>query len=339
MAASKALQQAQETLAKNRHVALGFVQQAGERETKRLLQQSAKELEQRIKQAVRAGPGEGSYTVVQMKATLAQVKHVLAGLTRDMQGVILERGKQAAEKGADGTAEYLRDADKAFRGVGTQPLALRTTMMLEAARGSSAASILRRLAADEDNPANLGVLQRYGVATIGYFEKTMQSGLLQRKSWPEMQRDITEKSPFLQAAPAYWAQRIVRTEVMGALNRGQWEATREANKQLEDMTKILSATFDDRTGADSYAVHGQIRRPDEAFEWWDGLYQHPPNRPNDREIVVPHRIRWPLPPYLRWRDAADIARAWKRDGRKGEPPERPMMTTVPLGRFGRGDEE
>jgi hypothetical protein len=100
------------------------------------------------------------------------------------------------------------------------------------------------------------------------------------------------------------------------------------------VTKILCATFDSRTGSDSFAVHGQIRRPDEAFAWWEGLYQHPPNRPNDREIVLSHRTSWPIPAELAWRSDSEVAARWALEGRKGAPPPRPKMTTVPLDRFG-----
>jgi hypothetical protein len=206
--------------------------------------------------------------------------------------------------------------------------------MVDAAIQGTNASLLRRLVG-EGAGAKPGILARYGAATIESFEQQLQLGLVAKKSFAEMKAALIEQSPFLQGAPASWAERIVRTETMGAYNRGAWEATREADTELGDVVKILSAVFDDRTGSDSYAVHGQIRRPNEAFEWWDGLYQHPPNRPNDRETVVTHRIAWKIPAYLRWRDSGAVAARWKAEKRKGRPPERPMMTTVPLGQFGR----
>jgi hypothetical protein len=122
----------------------------------------------------------------------------------------------------------------------------------------------------------------------------------------------------------------------GMYNRAGWEANREANDQLGDMVKITSGVFDDRTASDSYASHGQIRLPDEAFETWFGLMQHPPDRPQDRAIVVPHRIAWPIPDYLRWKTNEEIARRWAMEKRKGPMPPRPTMTTIPLERFGKG---
>jgi len=193
------------------------------------------------------------------------------------------------------------------------------------------------LASDDFVPTPGGVLTRYSSAVIEEFEGVLRRGMLTGKPWGDVRDELTSKSPFLQGSPKFWAERIVRTETMGAYNRAGWESIRAADDELGDMVKILSATFDDRTGWDSYQVHGQIRRVDEAFAWKGGLYQSPPNRPNDREVVVPHRVSWPIPAELAWRSDGEVAAAWKRDRRKGGPPPRPLMTTIPLALFGRSD--
>jgi hypothetical protein len=122
---------------------------------------------------------------------------------------------------------------------------------------------------------------------------------------------------------------------MAAFNKAGLETIIEANEDLGDMVKIIVATFDERTAADSYATHGQIRRPQELFETWYGSMMHPPDRPNDRGSTVPHRISWPLPKSLAWKSTGDIAKRWKAEKRKGSPPDRPTMTTVPLKQFGK----
>ena len=203
-------------------------------------------------------------------------------------------------------------AQNTTSGTGAQPLALHEVEMLDNVGQGVNSSILRRLASTGEplpegqdpafDPTKLGILQRYGMNTITSFEERLQQGVIQRKSWADVRGSLVEESAFLQGAPASWAERIVRTETMGASNRANWETIRHVNTQLGDMVKILSATFDDRTGWDSYQVHGQIRRPEEAFECAGEFYQHPPNRPNDREIVVPHRVSWALPTYLHQKD-------------------------------------
>jgi hypothetical protein len=347
VATAKLVKKAGDALGTNRRNAIEFVQTAGLKRTQSVLEQAAADLRKRIDARVRANPDD-TFTLMQMRAALVQIKLVTRDVTRGVKETVLDAGSEIADQATGHTIEYLARAEKAFSGVGSTPLALREAMMLETATYGVRASILRRLAssgepmegADEEaHPAKIGVMQRYGIETVGHFENILQRGLLAKKSWQQMREDITEKSPFLQQAPAYWAARIVRTEVMGAYGRASWESIRAADDELEDMVKIISAAFDERTGADSYATHGQIRRPEEAFETWYGFMQHPPDRPNDRGIVVPHRISWPIPPYLEWKDADQIAARWRMEGRKGPPPERPEMTTVSLELFGHPQEK
>jgi hypothetical protein len=342
--ATKDADLAREVLKANRRTIIDFVTTKGTAQTRRLLEDSERDLMRRLREVEGlSGPGKNTFSAAQLRTALVQVRDVIKVTNKGLKATILARGKDAAEQSAEHTVEYLSTADRAFRGVGTTPLALKESLMLERSAQGVESSILRRLAssgeaiegaAEVPSPAKLGILQRYGVNTVGVFEKELQKGLIARKSWAEMRADLTAQSPFLQGAPAHWAARIVRTEVMGAYNRASWESIREADDQLGDMTKILSATFDERTGSDSFAVHGQIRRPEEAFEWWDGLYQHPPNRPNDREVVVPHRVSWVIPPTLTWRTPAEIMKRWQLERRKGAPPPRPKMTTVPIKDFG-----
>lgn len=334
---------ARDALGKNRRDAVDLAKAAGAKKTKALLAGAESDLLTRLRQAEGlSGPGKGSFTATQLRATLAQVKLVQRDLNRGLRTLLVDQAAEVSGVAAEHTIEYLAKADQAFRGTGVQPLALKEAGVLDAAKEGAESSLLRRLASDgepgpdgEPSPAKVGILQRYGMNTVEDFEGTLQRGLVGRKSWSDMRDDITEQSPFLQGKPASWAERIVRTEVMGAYNRAGWESVREADEQLGDMCKILSATFDDRTGSDSYAVHGQIRRPDEAFQSWFGLYQHPPNRPNDREVVVPHRVSWKIPAYLKWKDAEAISKRWALEKRKEKLPARPEMTTIPLNQFGR----
>jgi hypothetical protein len=327
-------------LAQNRGQAIDLVQRVGSGRARQILEKAERDLVQRLA----AMKVTGNFSFENLRAALAQIREVLKGMRTGMEGVLVGGAEQAAEQAAQGTVDYLSRVDREFRGVGVQPLALDEAAMFEQARVGARASVLRRLASSggtapgtqfAPHPAKPGIIERYGIQTIQLFERELQTGMIARKSWDEMRGAIVGQSTFLQGKPAFWADRIVRTEMMGAYNRGSWEASREADDQLGDMIKILSATFDDRTGADSFAVHGQIRRTDEAFESWFGLYQHPPNRPNDREIVVPHRISWPIPPYLKWKEEGEIAARWAKEKRKGTPPPRPNMSTIPLDSFGK----
>jgi hypothetical protein len=67
------------------------------------------------------------------------------------------------------------------------------------------------------------------------------------------------------------------------------------------MLKRLVSTFDSKTGRDSIRVHGQVRPVRDPFFDGNRYYQAPPNRPNDREVLVPHRAEWGerVPPLVR----------------------------------------
>ena len=360
----RAVRAARDLLEANRRAALRFAQDKGTRGTRAVLRGAQLDLEKRLAEAEGLkGAGKESFTAVRLRATLEQVRATLRTMAPKLKDTLLSSAKETAEVAAEQTADYLVKADAAFRGVGQQRLSLDSARMVDRAVVGSRASLLRRLiegvdeptqpkrkpgevedqedlaTRDERKPAKRavrkGIIARYGENTLEHFEGILQQGLITKKSVGEMRDDLREASPFLQGAPAFWAERIARTEIMGVHNRGAWEASREADDELGDIVKILSATFDDRTAADSYAVHGQIRRPSEAFQTWFGLMQHPPARPNDREIVVTHRISWPLPDYLRWRDDGQVAARWVHERRKGPTPPRPNMTTVPIAQFGK----
>ena len=83
--------------------------------------------------------------------------------------------------------------------------------MFDRANKGAKSSILRRLGGDEEHPARDGILKRYGMNVIGKFEDDLQKAIVTRKPMIEVRNDLIASSPFLQQAPAHWAQRIVRT--------------------------------------------------------------------------------------------------------------------------------
>ncbi len=296
--------------------------------TRALLKVAQKTLESRIDDALGRGNLEGSFTVAKLRISLHQVRYAIDHLAAGMKGQLLQTAEDAAGPAVKRMLEYMRKAQRKYVGIASQPLAFNEIVLVDAAKEGARTSVLRRISGDPEHPGQAGVLQRYGSAVIGRFEKHFQLAIATGASVDQVRESIRKESPFLKQAPAHWAERIARTETMAAHNAAALETIQTASVELEDMVKILCATFDSRTGSDSFAVHGQIRRPSEAFQSWFGSYMHPPNRPNDREVVVPHRLSWPLPASLRPRSAGEIAARWRAEGRKGSPPAQPKISTV-----------
>lgn len=272
-----------------------------------------------------------SFTAVQMRAVLAQIEKIMMMVKSDLLDVVVSGSDRVGENGAQSVVKYLKTADDQFQGIAGFGLSLNTASVLDAAVSGTRASVLRRVMSDSEHPGNPGVMERYGEAVVGFFERTLQKSIITQKPWADVRAELITGSPFLQQAPMYWAERIVRTEYMAAHNVAAHKAMETVNESSPiEMVRILCATFDDRTAADSYAVHGQIRRMNEAFESWFGKYMTPPNRPNDREVVVPHHPAWTLPVTLVPKTDAEVAERWRFEKRKGSPPPRPLMSTVNL---------
>src|SRR5271165_5128664 len=131
--ATKAEQAARELLAANSQRARRMAQEGGAQQTRKLLEAAQRDLEQRLKQSEGLrGPGKDSFTAVQQRATLAQVRAAVAGLNKGLRAHLVDQAGAQGVQGAEDTAGYLAAADRAFRGVGTQPLALDTARMLSA---------------------------------------------------------------------------------------------------------------------------------------------------------------------------------------------------------------
>lgn len=329
-----------DVLVQARAEALDIAGSTGRRALLRVLGEAEGDLARRLLQAEGLrGQGKQTFTEARMNVALRQVREVVRGLQDDLGGVVTDEGVQVASSSGEGVLEYMRAAERAFRGVNSV-LPLREAMMLDAATQGAKASLLRRLAG-EPGPKGEGVLARYGEATIADFERKLRAGVATQKPISEVRESLIEASPFLQGAPASWAERLVRTELHGASNRAAHEAHKSAQRQLGDVVRILSATFDDRTGWDSYNVHGEIRRTSEPFEYvtYDGeheAFMHPPNRPNDREIVLAHRLSWAIPPALRPKGTGEVQARAMRQGAKRFPGRPSVMSTVPLSRFAAG---
>ena len=321
-------------LREDKAAAARFAEQVSKERARKALERAQRELNERLQQAVApGGAGADSFTAAQLRSTLEQVHAVLGPLTQSLKSNMLDIGKTAAATAAVNTASYVQAAEDEF-GLG-RPLPLDSAALIDAAVAGTNASLVRRIAADPNHPGQPGVIARYGLATMGKFEEALQQRLIQGKPWEAVKADLVTDSPFLQQAPAHWAERLLRTETMFASNKASFETFKQVESVVGEMLKILVATFDDRTGSDSYAVHGQIRRTSEAFESWFGPYMHPPNRPNDREVVVPHNMSWPLPPELKALSDGAVASRWAAEGRKGSPPPRPLMSTVDLEMIGK----
>ncbi len=321
-------------LRRARQEAIDISDKASGRALYRLLKDAEDDLAYRITRHKALRPqGDGSFTRTQMEVTLRQIREVMKGVVRQMGPLIEGASEDAAGQASDGVAEYLNAAEAQFTGINTG-LALDEAAMTDAARAGTKASVARRLMVEHPDGKGGGILQRYGFEVVRKFERELSLGVVTRKPFEEIKAALVDKSPFLQGAPRSWAERLTRTELMGSYNRGAHASMQKAQEEVGDMVRILVATFDERTGADSWNVHGQVRRLNEPFEYvrYDGeheFFMTPPNRPLDREVVVAHRAAWPIPASFKPKDTSAVQARYAKEKRKfhGRPH---VMSTVKL---------
>ena len=111
------MQTARETLAKNRRDAMDIAEKVGGGRIRAQLRDAEGDLIARLRML---DPGmKGTFTEQQMRATLAQVRHVLRGLRPGMQRAVVDTGLEAADTAAGGVVTYLETVDRQFRGTGS----------------------------------------------------------------------------------------------------------------------------------------------------------------------------------------------------------------------------
>lgn len=198
----------------------------------------------------------------------------IAQVTRDLGLVSME--SQAA------TARFLATMDRQFVGAALRPLRFDT------------------LAWWEENYDNIGRVRirqypnsfrRYGATVTSKIEQSIGKTVLVGEPWYKARDEVWALTRDIVQGRQWMVDRIVRTESSGVWNSTSLAAMAEEDEEDDPMFKKLVAHFDDATGRDSVMLHGQTRPHDKPFyDAVNGItYMAPPNRPHDREIVVPWR--------------------------------------------------
>ena len=134
---------------------------------------------------------------------------------------------------------------------------------------------------------------------------------LQRASSGGMTRNETVDALEGVAEGQSWRiERLTRNRAAMAYNAAQLDGIDALVEEFPDVygrwvEHVDDSTWqpmDDRVAPDSLALHGQVQPPGEMFVMpaggpGEGSWVHPPNRPNDRAIIMPWRKSWEIPAY------------------------------------------
>lgn len=289
-----------------------IVARASGPELRLLLAHTEADLDRRIR-ANRAAGLDDRWTGAQAQAAQIMIAQAVVQVGQHLKDGLEDYSAALVNRGITDAVGTLKALEAKHTGT-TRVLALDDAMQLDARARGVRSSLLRQHATSVD---------RYGSRMIGEFQRTLQVGIVQGVDGHTMIRRLVGEhggpkgvvslaarilpdgtvqrlreadvgGAGLFRANAYWAERIVRTELLYAYNSGTQAALEhEVDTDFPDLQRIILAHFDSRTAEDSVFVHGQVRGIREPFTDGAGrVYMHPPARPNDRERVIPWRMAW-----------------------------------------------
>lgn len=276
---------------------------------KKLYDQAAAELTGKLRRLKQ----KDTFTAFQHKAVLAQVKQGSITMAKRLAGELGDVSEEAQTEALAGLGKDLRRLERTFTGASV-PLPIDEASRFAGIIDKRKTSLLKMHSTS---------MARYGSHVV----KEVQDQLALSMVQGENTGDAIDRVEDTIHGEWWQAERIVRTETAWAYNASHHDGILEAVAELPDLrmrwTEYVNDTtyapFDDRVGVDSIAMHGQVADAGGEFvmpptaphpdakgrtrvseslvgERW----AFPPNRPNDRSVILPWRPHWGIPGW-EWR--------------------------------------
>lgn len=300
-----------ETMATHRRTLDRLLDRRAIRGMEALYNKAQDELNRKLSRLIRTGRGD-TMTAFQAAQLRAQVREGQARIAATMAAGMKPISQDTAADAIRQAARTIRQLEKEFTGA-------------EIVLPVEEAATFQGLIADR-MPSLVRVHQtsfaRYGARLTQQMEEQLSLALVTGET------PIQAIDRVMQVAGNEWwqAERIVRTETAYAFNASHADAITASAEELPDIHQRWTEYVDDRTGKplddrvakDSLVLHGQVVKAGEQFimpadprvsaKVWGQRYAHPPNRPNDRAVLVPWRPGWPGPAWA-YRDGERVSLA------------------------------
>jgi hypothetical protein len=227
-----------------------------------------------------------SFSAQQLRGVLAQIDGAITAMNQSLQGEMADASLTAALSGVKDQLKEIKFFEKEFL---KHPLT-----------GAVVPINLNVQLVAEDTSNFL--MMKYN-SQIEAYGQDIRSNLIQ-----VLTNESLAESPYstvIQKLGAYFQgeewklHRLARTELHNIYNLGKLNGMKEVSgSALPDLKKTLFNPMDNRTASDSRYVEKLklIVDLDQPFIYtWNGKrrsYMVPPDRPNDRSILVPYRQAW-----------------------------------------------
>jgi hypothetical protein len=229
----------------------------------------------------------GTFTAQRMRSVLVQVDAALNAMGEGLLGDMDTEGQDAAELGVNHLIAEIEKWDSHFLGA-VSPINID---LVESATNAKNLII---------NDATKSSVDTYSSQVRGRIAQGLSDGVISQSSTGEMMTAIGKTL----LGEEWKLTRIVRTELMGIYSRGKLTGMSDLTADLPDLMKTVWNPMDNRTADDSKYVEKRVEQEDpkliipvdEYFSYkWRGQvrrYLAPPDRPNDRSILIPYRKSW-----------------------------------------------
>jgi len=222
----------------------------------------------------------GRFTAQHLRGVLAQVEGAIGAMTEGLNGDMIKGSEIAALKGVNHLIEEINIFDKKFTGAIT-PINLNAALL---AHDTSKLLVTRYRTNLDAYGSNLFAQISNGLFSASMGETTND--------------EVVGRISSFFNGEEWKLRRIVRTELHGLYNRGKIAGMQEIADEIPDMMKTLMHPLDARTGEDSKyaAMKHLVADMEKPFQYsWQGqvrTFMVPPDRPNDRSVMVPYRREW-----------------------------------------------
>jgi hypothetical protein len=225
-----------------------------------------------------------SFTAQHLRGVLAQVQGAIEAMNSKLAGDTIAGAEEAAMQGIDDLVDEIKKFNQKFTGAVT-PINLNAALLAK-------------------DTANF-LVTKYQTNLDAYGNDLMtqiSNGLFQASIGDASYGEVVGRVGNFFMAEEWKLHRIVRTELHNIYNLGKMNGMSElVDGSISDLMKTLMHPMDSRTGDDSiYAAQKHlVAAIDEPFVYvWKGKrreFMAPPDRPNDRAILVPYREEWGKP--------------------------------------------
>jgi len=226
----------------------------------------------------------GTYTAQKMGSTLAQLDLALSKMGKGLIGDMKDSVQSTAETGIEHLIKELQKWNKVFEGA-IQPINIKSV--------EAAANTTKFLFNQYD-----ASIETYNSFLRGKMAQSLTESVIAQ----DTTGDVMTRLGRVFQGEQWKLEQITRTELHGIYSRGKLAGMGrlwgDGEGTIPDLKKTLFHPMDKRTGEDSIRLNANnpVVNVDEPFVesslGYKVEYMAPPNRPNDRAILIPYREAW-----------------------------------------------